>query len=238
MSLKLFEILLKKPHEHVINNLVLRNLQSRAYIDRTALPPPPTTQDNEGSAETDENGQEGTGDANQDGADQVVKNENVEDQVVENEVGENEIVENKLVEGEVAENQVITPIAGDQEHHRDETQVNEVDDKDNLKVDDSNPTEQVIERTGYSDSEQQINTQFLDSIFTNGPDTLAAEIIDTHENPEPTSPLFDLSPIHSPVSLLPVTLGSPTHSDISVTPSASSVDSSEEGIGIHKVVNW
>ena len=236
MSLKLFEILLKKPHEHVINNLVLRNLQSRAYIDRTALPPPMATQDKEGSAEADENEQEGTGDGNHDGVDQVVENENVEDQVIENEVGEREVLENELAEGEVAENQVETCRAGDQEHQKNETQVNEVDGKDDLKVEDSDLTEQVIERTG--NSEQQINAQFLDSIFTNGPDTLAAEIIDTHENPEPTSPLFDLSPIHSPVSLLPVTLGSPTHSDISVTPSASSVDSSDEGIGIHKVVNW
>ncbi|XP_077991939.1 FHF complex subunit HOOK interacting protein 2A-like isoform X2 [Glandiceps talaboti] len=31
VSLKLFEVLLLKPHEHIINNLVLRNLQSRTY---------------------------------------------------------------------------------------------------------------------------------------------------------------------------------------------------------------
>lgn len=34
MSLKLFEVLLQKSHIHIINNLVLRNLQSRAYRER------------------------------------------------------------------------------------------------------------------------------------------------------------------------------------------------------------
>ncbi|XP_071498967.1 FHF complex subunit HOOK interacting protein 2A-like [Diadema antillarum] len=39
MSLKLFEVLLKKSHIHIINNLVLRNLESRAYHDRPSTSP-------------------------------------------------------------------------------------------------------------------------------------------------------------------------------------------------------
>lgn len=33
-SLRLFEELLRKPHEHVAHNLVLRNLEARAYLQR------------------------------------------------------------------------------------------------------------------------------------------------------------------------------------------------------------
>uniref|UniRef100_A0A8C3KEX5 Family with sequence similarity 160 member B2 n=1 Tax=Calidris pygmaea TaxID=425635 RepID=A0A8C3KEX5_9CHAR len=38
-SLRLFEELLRKPHEHVVHSLVLRNLETRGYLQRG--PPPP-----------------------------------------------------------------------------------------------------------------------------------------------------------------------------------------------------
>ncbi|XP_033926454.1 FHF complex subunit HOOK-interacting protein 2B isoform X2 [Melopsittacus undulatus] len=38
-SLRLFEQLLQKPHEHITHNLVLRNLQARGYLQRTPLVP-------------------------------------------------------------------------------------------------------------------------------------------------------------------------------------------------------
>ncbi|NXQ36014.1 F16B2 protein, partial [Alaudala cheleensis] len=41
-SLRLFEELLKKPHEHVAHNLVLRNLEARAYLQRGPQAPPET----------------------------------------------------------------------------------------------------------------------------------------------------------------------------------------------------
>ncbi|NWS78653.1 F16B2 protein, partial [Crotophaga sulcirostris] len=47
-SLRLFEELLQKPHEHVAHNLVLRNLEMRGYLQRG--PPPP---DERGPPETD-----------------------------------------------------------------------------------------------------------------------------------------------------------------------------------------
>lgn len=38
-SLRLFEELLRKPHEHVAHSLALRNLQARGYLQRS--PPVP-----------------------------------------------------------------------------------------------------------------------------------------------------------------------------------------------------
>lgn len=38
-SLRLFEELLQKPHEHVARSLVLRNLEARGYLQHS--PPPP-----------------------------------------------------------------------------------------------------------------------------------------------------------------------------------------------------
>ncbi|XP_057268609.1 FHF complex subunit HOOK-interacting protein 2B isoform X1 [Pezoporus wallicus] len=38
-SLRLFEQLLQKPHEHITHNLVLRNLEARGYLQRTPLVP-------------------------------------------------------------------------------------------------------------------------------------------------------------------------------------------------------
>ncbi|XP_072033663.1 FHF complex subunit HOOK interacting protein 2A-like isoform X2 [Amphiura filiformis] len=276
MSLKLFETLLKKPHEHIINNLVLRNLQTRVYIDRTALPPPPA--DNEG-ARTDDNNVDdiGVNDENEVHTNQVNENQTVDIQQVENETVDDDHIENQADYSSLVENQAdnsshVENQADDNVHvenQADDNVENQEDDSSHVEnqADDSshvdnntgdyphvdnedvhthivgnhgdekqeneasNPTEQVIDRT------EPFSNALLENIFTNGPDTLASEILETHENPEPSSPLFDLSPIHMPVSLLPTTVGSPTHSDISATPSASSVDSSDDGIGIHKVVN-
>ncbi|XP_071947513.1 FHF complex subunit HOOK interacting protein 2A-like [Antedon mediterranea] len=45
MSLRVFEVLLQKPHHHIFRNLVLRNLKTRAYYDR----PSPSLASHEGS---------------------------------------------------------------------------------------------------------------------------------------------------------------------------------------------
>ena len=243
MSLKLFETLLKKPHEHIITNLVLRNLESRVYIDRTALPPPPPATGEE-AAKTDENG-DGDGAVAGDG-DAVASEENTghTNQDDENQEidppgdGENEgEVDGEKIDGEQVDSELQDRQAGgdtqQSDSHKLNSQVeNQVEMKQESESGPSNPTEQVIDRT-----EPLMTNEQLDQLFTNGPDTLASEILGTNEIPEPTSPLFDLSPIHSPVSLLPAKLGSPTHSDISATPSASSVDS-EDGLGIQRIVNW
>ncbi|NXW70007.1 F16B2 protein, partial [Hirundo rustica] len=47
-SLRLFEELLRKPHEHVAHNLVLRNLEARAYLQRG-----PQAPEERGAPETD-----------------------------------------------------------------------------------------------------------------------------------------------------------------------------------------
>ncbi|NXD43699.1 F16B2 protein, partial [Copsychus sechellarum] len=49
-SLRLFEELLRKPHEHVAHNLVLRNLEARAYLQRGAEErgPPETDPEEDG----------------------------------------------------------------------------------------------------------------------------------------------------------------------------------------------
>ncbi|NWV37351.1 F16B2 protein, partial [Grantiella picta] len=57
-SLRLFEELLRKPHEHVAHNLVLRNLEDRAYLQRGHHPPeergPPETDPEEDGLELEE----------------------------------------------------------------------------------------------------------------------------------------------------------------------------------------
>ncbi|NXK70081.1 F16B2 protein, partial [Sylvietta virens] len=55
-SLRLFEELLRKPHEHVAHNLVLRNLEARAYLQRGAQerPGPPETDPEEDGLELEE----------------------------------------------------------------------------------------------------------------------------------------------------------------------------------------
>ncbi|NWW09110.1 F16B2 protein, partial [Oreocharis arfaki] len=57
-SLRLFEELLRKPHEHVAHNLVLRNLEARAYLQRGPNAPeesghPETDPEERGHPETD-----------------------------------------------------------------------------------------------------------------------------------------------------------------------------------------
>ncbi|XP_033119394.1 protein FAM160B1-like isoform X2 [Anneissia japonica] len=49
MSLRLFEVLLQKPHQHIFQNLVLRNLKTRAYHDRP-LPSPSLNQGSPGDS--------------------------------------------------------------------------------------------------------------------------------------------------------------------------------------------
>ncbi|XP_064587322.1 FHF complex subunit HOOK-interacting protein 2B isoform X2 [Zonotrichia leucophrys gambelii] len=54
-SLRLFEELLRKPHEHVAHNLVLRNLEARAYLQRGAEERgPPETEPEEDGLELEE----------------------------------------------------------------------------------------------------------------------------------------------------------------------------------------
>ncbi|NWW18197.1 F16B2 protein, partial [Falcunculus frontatus] len=57
-SLRLFEELLRKPHEHVAHNLVLRNLEARAYLQRAPHAPeergPPETDPEEDGLELEE----------------------------------------------------------------------------------------------------------------------------------------------------------------------------------------
>ncbi|KAM3659254.1 FHF complex subunit HOOK-interacting protein 2B [Ammospiza maritima maritima] len=54
-SLRLFEELLRKPHEHVAHNLVLRNLEARAYLQRGAEERgPPETDPEEDGLELEE----------------------------------------------------------------------------------------------------------------------------------------------------------------------------------------
>ncbi|NWT76995.1 F16B2 protein, partial [Prunella himalayana] len=57
-SLRLFEELLRKPHEHVVHNLVLRNLEGRAYLQRghhgTEERGPPETDPEEDGLELEE----------------------------------------------------------------------------------------------------------------------------------------------------------------------------------------
>ncbi|XP_064493929.1 LOW QUALITY PROTEIN: FHF complex subunit HOOK-interacting protein 2B [Pseudopipra pipra] len=47
-SLRLFEELLRKPHEHVAHNLVLRNLEARAYLQRQERGPPEADPEEDG----------------------------------------------------------------------------------------------------------------------------------------------------------------------------------------------
>ncbi|XP_027529400.1 protein FAM160B2-like [Neopelma chrysocephalum] len=47
-SLRLFEELLRKPHEHVAHNLVLRNLEARAYLQRPERGPPEADPEEDG----------------------------------------------------------------------------------------------------------------------------------------------------------------------------------------------
>ncbi|NWW38371.1 F16B2 protein, partial [Panurus biarmicus] len=57
-SLRLFEELLRKPHEHVAHNLVLRNLEARAYLQRGPHAPeergPPETDPEEDGLDLEE----------------------------------------------------------------------------------------------------------------------------------------------------------------------------------------
>ncbi|NXC35495.1 F16B2 protein, partial [Campylorhamphus procurvoides] len=57
-SLRLFEELLRKPHEHVAHNLVLRNLEGRAYLQRGPHAPeergPPETDPDEDGLDLEE----------------------------------------------------------------------------------------------------------------------------------------------------------------------------------------
>ncbi|NXE02921.1 F16B2 protein, partial [Chaetorhynchus papuensis] len=57
-GLRLFEELLRKPHEHVAHNLVLRNLEARAYLQRGPHAPeergPPETDPEEDGLELEE----------------------------------------------------------------------------------------------------------------------------------------------------------------------------------------
>ncbi|NXS13354.1 F16B2 protein, partial [Neodrepanis coruscans] len=57
-SLRLFEELLRKPHEHVAHNLVLRNLEARAYLQRSPHAPeergPPETDPDEDGLDLEE----------------------------------------------------------------------------------------------------------------------------------------------------------------------------------------
>ncbi|NXO73684.1 F16B2 protein, partial [Phainopepla nitens] len=57
-SLRLFEELLQKPHEHVAHNLVLRNLEARAYLQRGPHAPeergPPETDPEEDGLDLEE----------------------------------------------------------------------------------------------------------------------------------------------------------------------------------------
>ncbi|NWS09705.1 F16B2 protein, partial [Pachyramphus minor] len=57
-SLRLFEELLRKPHEHVAHNLVLRNLEARAYLQRSPHAPeergPPETDPEEDGLDLEE----------------------------------------------------------------------------------------------------------------------------------------------------------------------------------------
>ncbi|NWQ99764.1 F16B2 protein, partial [Paradoxornis webbianus] len=57
-SLRLFEELLRKPHEHVAHNLVLRNLEARAYLQRGPHGPeergPPETEPEEDGLDLEE----------------------------------------------------------------------------------------------------------------------------------------------------------------------------------------
>ena len=227
MSLKLFEILLKKPNEHIINNLVLRNLQSRAYVDRTALPPP--------TPEEDHNPQEP---------------ETIEGAVQENENNEGSVEENQANNLTTTHNN--TEQSGDNE--RTEQSVDCNTRTDSTEPDQLNILTGVDALTNGPESlgvDDLINSIENDGVIMtehigNGGPAMSLS--------EPNSPMFDLpvsllnsTPMLVPpnppsVSLLsyPVTLvGSPAHSDISATPSASSVDSGEDSsLGIHRIVNW